>query len=72
MSVIWNLDFFRTLLPGVCLHLTTLEVLALDYLIAVCPMLLMVIAYVLVELHGYGFRPVLFITDVETIPLFLC
>ena len=57
---IWNLDFCRTLMPGVCLHLTTLEVLALDYLIAVYPMLLMVIAYILVELHGHGFRPVLF------------
>ena len=57
---IWNLDFFRTLIPGICLHLTTLEVLALDYLIAVYPMLLMVIAYILVELHGHGFRPVLY------------
>ena len=56
---IWNLDFFRTLLPSVCLHLSTLQVLALDYLIAVYPMLLMVIAYILVELHGYGFRPLL-------------
>ena len=58
---IWNLDFFRTVLPGICLHLTTLQVLALDYLIAVYPMLLMVIAYILVELHGHGFKPVLLI-----------
>ena len=59
---IWNLDFFRALLPGihVCLHINTLAVLALDYLIAVYPMLLMVIAYTLVELHGHGFRPVLY------------
>ena len=57
--IIWNLDFFRTVLPDICLHLTTLQVLALDYLIAVYPMLLMVIAYTLVELHGYGFKPVL-------------
>ena len=56
---IWNLDFFRTVLPDICLHLTTLQVPALDYLIAVYPMLLMVIAYTLVELHGYGFKPVL-------------
>ena len=56
---IWNLDFFRTLQPGVCLHLNTLEVLALDYLIAVYPMLLMVMAYTLVELHGRGCRPLL-------------
>ena len=58
---IWNLDFFRALVPDICLQLTTLEVLALDYLIAVYPMLLMVIAYTLVELHGYGFRPVLLV-----------
>ena len=58
---IWNLDFFRTLMPDICLQLTTLQVLALDYLIAVYPMLLMVIAYTLVELHGYGFRPVLLV-----------
>ena len=56
---IWNLDFFRAIKLNICLPLTTLQVLALDYLIAVYPMLLMVIAYTLVELHGYGFRPVL-------------
>ena len=58
---IWNLDFFRALMSDICLQLTTLQVLALDYLIAVYPMLLMVIAYTLVELHGYGFRPVLLV-----------
>ena len=58
---VWNLDFFRALMSDICLQLTTLEVLALDYLIAVYPMLLMVIAYTLLELHGYGFRPVLLV-----------
>ena len=57
---IWNFDFFRALLPGICLNINTLEVLALDYLVAVYPMLLMVIAYSLVELHGHGVRPVLY------------
>ena len=57
---VWNLDFFRTILNGVCLNVSTLQVLALDYLVAVYPMLVMAIAYVLVELHGYGFRPVLY------------
>ena len=56
---IWNLDFFRTLLNGVCLNVNTLQVLALDYLVAFYPMLLMVIAYTLVELHAYGFKPLL-------------
>ena len=58
---IWNLDFFRTLIPGICLHLSTMEVLALDYCIAVYPMMLMVVAYILTELHARGFQPVLFL-----------
>ena len=31
---IWNLDFFCTLLPPICLRITRLQALALDYLIA--------------------------------------
>ena len=58
---IWNLDFFRTLYPGVCLHLSELQVLALDYVVAVYPMVLMVVAYIVVELHGCGFKPMLLI-----------
>ena len=54
---IWNFDFFRTLLPGICLHITVLEMLAL---IAVYPMIVMVITFTLVELHGHGFKPVLY------------
>ena len=56
---VWNLDFFRTLYPGICLHLTELQVLALDYLVAVYPMVVIITAYVLVSLHYHGFRPVL-------------
>ena len=29
---IWNLDFFRTVIPDICLNVTTLQALALDYL----------------------------------------
>ena len=29
---IWNMDFFRTLIPPICLPLTTIQVIALDYL----------------------------------------
>ena len=59
MLGIWNLDFFRTLIPDICVKANTLQVLALDYLVAFYPMLLMAIAYILVELHACGFRPVL-------------
>ena len=51
---IWNLDFFRTLYPPFCLHrnMNSLQVLALDYIIAAYPLLLILITYALVELHG--------------------
>ena len=58
---IWNLDFFRVnVLPDVCINILPLHTLALDYLVAIYPMLLMGIAYIVVELHGAGFRPVLY------------
>ena len=58
---IWNLDFFRTLVPGICLRISSLQVLALDYLIAVYPMAITVTAFVILELHDRGCKPVLFI-----------
>ena len=47
----WNLDFFRTLFPGICLDLSFLQVMVLDYAIAFYPLLLMIIFYMLIELH---------------------
>ena len=54
---VWNLDFFRTLYSPFCLHpkMTALQTLALDYAIAVYPLLLIVITYVLVEMHDHDF-----------------
>ena len=48
---IWNLDFFRSLYPPFCLHpkLTSLQVLMLDYLVAVYPMLLVFLTYIFDE-----------------------
>ena len=50
---IWNLDFGRSLYEPFCLHpdLTMHQVLALDYLIAVYPLLLILLTYLLVKLH---------------------
>ena len=55
---IWNLDFFRTLIPPICLPLNTMQVIALDYLVAVYPLLVLVCVYVLVRAHDRGCRPV--------------
>ena len=48
---IWNLDFFRSLYPPFCLHpkLTSLQVLMLDYLVAVYPMVLVFLTYIFVK-----------------------
>ena len=54
----WNLDFFRTLYSPFCLHpnMSTLQVLALDYIIAAYPLLLIAVTYFLVELHDRNCR----------------
>ena len=55
---IFNLDFLRVnVLPDVCINAIPLHILVLDYLIAIYPMLLMAVAYTIVELYGFGFRP---------------
>ena len=53
-----NLDFFRLVIPPFCLHprMTTLQVLALDYAISIYPLLLIVITYLLVEMHDHDVR----------------
>ena len=52
----WNLDFFRTLTPHICLKADTLLALALDYSIAFYPLALIIVTYVLIELHDHNFR----------------
>ena len=47
----WNLDILRSVIPDICLHVTTLQALALDYLIPVYPFMLFLLSYILIELH---------------------
>ena len=80
---IWNLDFFRLLYKPFCIHpkLTFLHVIAMDYIIAAYPLLIIVITYFLVSLQyrrkcwllskmwkplRYVLRPVLRNSDVQT------
>ncbi len=56
MYSMWNLDFFRSLYPDICLDVSTLTVLALDYAVAIYPLLLTVVSYILIELHARNFR----------------
>ena len=48
---IWNLDFFRTVIPDICLNVTTLQALALDYLVALYPFLLILFSHMIIKLY---------------------
>ena len=48
---VWNLDFFRTVIPPICLPLHTFQILALDYLVALYPLLLIIVSYALLTAY---------------------
>lgn len=59
---IWNLDFFRPLLPSICLSiLNTRETLSLDGIIAIYPMILLTIMYILITLYQRNCKIIVFI-----------
>ena len=53
---VWNLDFFRPFYSDLCLGIGILPTLALDYAIAVYPLLLMIISYLLIVLYDRNCR----------------
>ena len=53
---IWNLDFFRLVIPPICLPLNTMQMMALDYLVAVYPFIILTCFYVLLRAHDRGCR----------------
>ena len=60
---IWNLDFFRIIYKPLCLYpnMTTLQVMSLDYMIAAYPLVLIIVMYVMIDLHSHGWKPVVFL-----------
>ena len=63
LYAVWNLDFFRTLLPNNCLKISTLQLLALDYIIAVYPIVLIVVTYIVVDLYDRELFPLVWFTN---------
>ena len=57
---IWNLDFFRTVIPSFCLHpsLKTMHVMALSYVGAFYPLFLVIVSYLFIQLYARGARGV--------------
>ncbi len=47
----WNLDLFRSIVPDICLNVSTLQALALDYLVAFYPFLLLLTSYFCIKLY---------------------
>ena len=60
-KIFWWL--FHTIYPLFCLHpkMTNVQDLALDNVLAIYPLVLLCVVYVLVELHNHGCRPILFL-----------
>ena len=55
---IWNLDFFRYLLPPFCVsdQISPLHVITLEYVVAFYPLLLTIIVYICIQLHARDCR----------------
>ena len=60
---IWNLNFFRPLLPAYCLSesLNSLQLLSLGYVTALVPIFLILLLYLVIALYDKGFKPVFFV-----------
>ena len=48
---LWNLDLLRSVIPDICLNVTTLQALALDYLVAFYPFTVILLSYFLMQLY---------------------
>ena len=59
----WNLDYFRYLIPPFCVsqELKNIHVLALQYVSAFYPLLLIALTYACIELHAHNFRPIVWL-----------
>ena len=58
-----NLQFFQNFLPPICIsnEMTNLEAIALRYVVALYPLLLILLIYVLVWLYDRNFKPVVLV-----------
>ena len=56
VSGVWSLDFFRYVIPPFCITetLSNVEVTAMEYIVAVYPLVLIITTYICIELHDRG------------------
>ena len=59
---LWNLNFFTTLIPHFCLpNQKVSNVISLTFLVALYPLLLLFLIYVLIELHSRNFKVIVWL-----------
>ena len=60
---VWNLNFLRPIMPEYCLsqNINAIELLALGYLTALYPLLLLIICVGTVQAYSKGFKPVVYL-----------
>jgi hypothetical protein len=56
---IWNLEYFHLLIPPFCIdkNVTNIHILMFEYMSAFYPLCLVVITYILIQLHDYRWKP---------------
>ena len=66
VSGIWNLDFMLDFIPPFCISskLTPFHLASLSWICTLYPFILMLFTYVIIELHGRNFWPVVWIWNV--------
>ena len=60
---IWNLDFFRYILPPFCVspNLKSIHILFLGYISAVYPLLLIALTWACIELYSHDHKPLVWL-----------
>ena len=48
---LWNLDLLHSVIPYICLNVSTLQALTLEYILAIYPFLLILVSYFFISLH---------------------
>ena len=59
----WNLDFFKYILPPFCLssHLKQTHIALFGYISVIYPLCLIIITLMCIELHGHNFLPIVWL-----------
>ena len=58
LYTIWNLDLFRSVIPDTCLNVSPLQALALDYVVAFYPLVLVFLSYGMIVLYEAKVTPI--------------